>query len=191
MEGWEIRQHRARAIRFHGRTWRVTARTIGVDSLIHYQLEPWNPDDYEINGTEIDYTPAYVAARDRTAAVSRRRERLSWPLRPFSPLIGFLPARTKAHLEIVYGIDPVECTRHSIFVEFLISINALVLAAIGMGAWMKGASPAQTGLPVNVFVLIAVIVGIDGATRYGRILAEERPPPGFYEWLWRGRINLN
>lgn len=186
MDGWEVRQHRAAMIRFDGRTWRITGKVVGADRTIRYELVPWQPGEQDIPGLEIDYTPDYVALRNHTAAMGRRRSRVTSGLRIVSPLIGFLPGHTKAHLEAVYGVDPVATTFHSVFLEFLITIGSFALATIGMMA-MAGTIiyklSGGPGIPAVLLVVIGVAVGIDGAVRYGRILREERPPPGFYEWL--------
>jgi hypothetical protein len=190
MDGWEVRKYRAAMIRFDGRTWRIGGKTVGADRTIRYELVPWQPGEQDIPGLEIEYTPDYVALRDYTAATGRRRSNVTAGLRIVSPLIGFLSARTKARLEAVYGLDPVAATFQSVFLQFLITIGCFVLATIGMMA-MAGAAVYRLsggpGIPAVLLVAIGVAVGIDGAVRYGRILNEERPPPGFYEWLFRRR----
>ena len=190
MEDWKVRQHRHTLIRFVERTWRVAGHTTAAGKT-HYQLVPWTPADSHLVGREIDYNAEYVARRDRTAVSTRQLSRVTSALRVVSPFIGFLPAHTKARLEAAYGVDPVSTTFQSVFTEFLVSVCAFALAAIGMGAWMKGYSPAATGLPIDLFIAVAVVAGVDGSVRYGRILSEERPPPGFYEWAFKKRRGVN
>lgn len=190
MDGWDVRKHRAAMIRFDGRTWRITGKTAGADRTIKYELVPWQPGEQDIPGLEIDYTPDYVALRDHRAAIGRRRSRVTSGLRIVSPLIGFLPGQTKARLEAVYGVDPVATTFQSVFLEFLITIGSFALATIGMMATAGTIIyklPGGPGIPSTLLVVIGVAAGIDGAVRYGRILKEERAPPGFYEWLWTRR----
>jgi fucose permease len=98
-----------------------------------------------------------------------------------SPLIGFLPARTKARLELTHGVDPVATTFQSVFVEFLITLGAFAMSAIGK--MIEALEGHNAGISSKLFVGIAIVVGLDAAMRYDRILREERPPPGFYEWL--------
>ena len=180
MDGWEVRQYRARVIRFDDRTWRVTGKTTGTDGAIHYELRPWIPGEQDITGHEIEYSAAYVAKRDEARVAGRKRGRTTGWLRYASPIIGFLPAHTKGRLEATYGVDPVSTTFQSVFCEFLISVCAFALAAI----------PA-IGLPIYLFIAVAVVAGVDGSYRYSRILAEERPPPGFYEWAFKKRRGVN
>jgi hypothetical protein len=194
MEGWEVRQHRARVIRFEERTWRVAGKTTGAENLIHYELVPWTPGEQDVTGPEIEYNSAYVAHRDSTRVAERKRGRTTGLLRYASPIIGFLPARTKARLERDHGIDPVETTFHSVFLEFLFAVCCLTVSPFI--SVLLARTPVFTllgGLKGTVAMLVAIgaVVGIDGFVRYGRILSEERPPPGFYEWLFRKRRGVD
>ena len=93
------------------------------------------------------------------------------------------PARTKDRLETVYGIDPVRSTKASVFIEGIVALGAFVLSSI---ARMVGAFGSDSGLPTGLFVIIGLVMAVDGAVRWSRLIAEERPAPGFYEWLFRG-----
>ena len=181
MPDWEVRQHRSTLIRFEDRTWRVAARRVAAGK-IHYELARWDVADHERAGREVDYNAAYVALRDQAAPKHRARNRTTGFLRWISPLIGFLPARTKARLEALYGVDPVSTTFQSVFCEFLVVVMACALVTIG-------GLTRQIGLwPI---VGIALVIALDGSVRYGRILAEERPPPGFYEWAFKKHRGVN
>ena len=172
MPDFEVRQHRATLIRFEGTTWRVAAKTTAAGK-IHYELARWDPADYERTGRHIDYSAEYVAVRDQAAPKDRAQNRVTGFFRYVTPLIGFLPARTKARLEMTHGVDPVSATFQSVFLELLITIGSLTLAVIGV-----------TLIPAIVF---GIVVAVDGSMRYASILGEERPPPGFYEWMKRLR----
>lgn len=182
MAGWDVRRHRASVIRFEGRTWRVIGKTAGADKTIQYDLAAWRPDDQHITGPEIDYSPDYVALRDHTLAVGRRRSRITGLLGIVAPLTGFLSARTKAQLEIVYGIDPVSSTFRSVLIEGFVILATAVL--YGLSHIFHGLLAVAWCLPV------AMVAAIDAVVRWDRILSEERPPPGFYEWLFRRRPSL-
>ena len=175
MAGWEVRKHRASLIRFDDRTWRVAARIESANGDIRYTLEPWHPAEQELVGPEIDYGPDYVARRDVGLSMARRRGRFVLPLRLVAPLAGFLPARTKARLEADYGLDPVASTSQSVILELAIAFLALILAPLAMAAHLFQA--------VDWLVLVAIVALVDGGIRWDRILGEQRPPPGFYEWL--------
>ena len=194
MDGWDPRKHRASLIRFDGRAWRIASLTPGPNGANQYELVPWEPGPHELIGIEIDYNAEYVARRDRTAVSYRKRSRVTLALRVVSPLIGFLPAQTKAQLEAAYGVDPVATTFQSVFLEFLTAVCCLAMAAIGIAA-LAGTFVYRlaggTGVLMVTFMVIAVVAGIDGSVRYGRILAEERPPPGFYEWALTKRRGVN
>jgi hypothetical protein len=178
MEGWEVRRHRHALIRFDGRTWRVARKVVGADSTIRYELVPWSPIEHELTGPEIDYGPAYVASRDQALIADRKRERTGVLIGFYAAFTGFLPARAKAHLEAAYGIDSVTSTFHSVILEYLIALGALALTAIGVATGEFSAGP---------FVVITALAAIDGVVRWDRIIGEERPPPGFFEWLFTRR----
>ena len=184
MAGWEVRKYRAPVILFDGRSWRITDKTIGRDKLTRYDLVAWEPLDGEIPGPEIDYSPDYVALRDHAVDVGRRRSRRTMLFNYVTPLTGFLPARTKDRLEVLYGIDPVASTMWSVFIQFLVTLGSLSLVSI---AQMVSAFGYHSGIPARLLLPIAGIAGVDGVVRWSRVIGEERPAPGFYEWLFRRR----
>lgn len=180
MEDWEVRQHRHTLIRFVERTWRVAGKTTAKGKT-HYKLVPWTPADPDLVGREIDYNAEYVAARDQAPPEIRARSRVTGLLRWVSPLIGFLPGRTKARLEITHGIDPVATTFQSVFLEFLISLGSFAISSIGQ--MIVAHEGHDAGISVKLWVGVGIVAILDAAMRYDRILREERPLPGFYEWL--------
>jgi hypothetical protein len=188
MPDWEIRAHRVPLIRFDGNTWRVAGKTT-ADGKVRYALAPWTPADEYVIGREIEYGPEYVAARDRHAVSSRRSSHVTFWLRVISPFIGFLPAQTKARLEARYGVDPVATTFQSVMLEGLVTIGALTLLAIGQ--MVSGLAGVSAGFHMLVLWAGGLISAIDGSMRYSRILAEERPPPGFFEWILRRRPKID
>jgi hypothetical protein len=183
MPDWEVRQHRIRPVQFDGRLWRVAEKTTAAGK-VRYELAPWVPADEYVNGLEIHYDAAYVAARDRVAVAGGRSSHVTFLLRVVSPFVGLLPAATKGRLEERYGIDPVATTFHSVVLVLLIALTAFTL--MGIGELIFGSTRFAAALQFGIGVLFA----LDGATRYSRILHEERPPPGFLEWLirWHGNV---
>jgi hypothetical protein len=178
MAGWDVRKHRPSVIVFDGRTWRVTGKAAGPEKTIRYELQAWRPGDHDLTGPEIDYSPDFVALRDYTIAVGRQRSRVTGLLGIVAPLTGFLSVRAKARLETVYGIDPMASTFRSVLIEGFVAFAGIVL---------HFAAYVFHGLPSAWFLPMAAVAGIDAAVRWDRILDEERPPPGFYEWLFRRR----
>ena len=172
MPDWEVRQHRSTIIRFENQTWRVASKTANAGKL-HYELTPWELADHERPGRQIDYNADYVAVRDQAGLKDRAQNRVTGFLRYVTPLVGFLPARTKARLEMTHGVDPVSATFQSVFLEFLIAVGSIPLI--------------MTGVTIIPAVVIGIVVAFDGSMRYASILGEERPPPGFYEWMKRLR----
>jgi hypothetical protein len=193
MTGWEVRRYRSPQIRFEGRTWRIVARTRTAERATRYELVAWEPLDGEIPGPEIEYTAEFVAFRDHAGEIGRRRSRVTGALGFVVPFTGFLPARTKDRLETVYGIDPVASTSASVFIEFFLALGAIALATI---ATMTGAFAfvarlrGSAELPAFGLIAFAVVLLVDAAVRWSRLEAEERPAPGFYEWLFRRRSQV-
>jgi hypothetical protein len=177
MEGWAVSRYRASVIRFDGLTWRVVSKSTGTDRLTRYELVRWDPSSEELTGPEIDYSPDDVALRDHALELGRRRSRGTLMLNLIRPLTGFLSARAKDRLETRYGIDPVASTTASVFIQFLVALGSLALAAIGQ---VVG---AHIGIRVPVLLAIAAVALLDATVRWSRVLEEVRPAPGFYEWL--------
>jgi hypothetical protein len=176
MELWTVRSHRKTVVRFEGRDWRIAELTAVPPDATRYTLAPWEAGESEVVGVTIDYGPDYVAARDRTAMQSKHVRRVSGWLRIVAPFTGFLNARTKDRLEQSYGIDPVASTKQSVLMETFTTLGSLALVSIGMIS--NGFSPAP-------YFIIALVLAPDAAFRWDRVLAEKRPPPGFYEWVYR------
>ena len=181
MLGWEVRRYRAAVIKFDGRTWKITARSIGPDKTTRYELVAWEPRPGEVTGPEIEYNAEIVALRDVSLDMGRRRSRVTGLLGIISPLTGFLPARTKDRLETIYGIDPVASTFASIWIEVLVAVGGFTVATIAI--MVKGFG-RDSGLPIRASLVVAVLALVDAAVRWS---SEERPAPGFYEWLFRRR----
>ena len=178
MELWTVRSHRKTVIRFEGRDWCVIGLSAAPPESTRYTLAPWEAGDSEVVGVTIEYGPDYVAGRDRTAAQSRKTRRVSGWLRMIAPFTGFLGASTKGRLEESYGIDPVASTKQSVIMETIVALCGLALTQIGM---------VSGGFPVAPFLVIALALAPDAAVRWDRVLGEQRPPPGFYEWILRAR----
>ena len=182
MEGWQVSKYRASVIHFDGRTWRVTKHSVGADRLARYELERWDPSSQELTGPQLDYSPDDVALRDFSLQRARRRGRATLLLNVIRPLTGFLPARTKDHLETRYGIDPVASTKLSVVIQLLVVFISLVLAPF---AQMLKLSDLPGGLTMALVVAVSMVIGVDGVVRWSQVLSEVRPPAGFWEWFFK------
>ena len=62
-----------------------------------------------------------------------------------------------------------------------------------IGVFSSGFSGILTGVSsqaldsVLVIAILALVLLLDALVRWGRLVDEEREPPGFYEWLWRSQ----
>jgi len=177
MDAWQVRSFRINVIQFDNREWRVSERTAVPPDSTQYTLLPWHSSDHDVIGLTIDYGPAYVAERDRAAMQSAKARRVSGLLRFVAPFSGFLSARIKGRLEASYGIDPVLSTKQSVLME--------TFASIGLSGASLVASVAN--VPLRPLIAFVVVMVIDASIRWSCVLDEERPPPGFYEWLFRRR----
>jgi len=176
MDAWTVRSHRQLLVRFEGRNWRIAETSVVPPDSTRYTLAPWEAGDHVIVGSTIDYGPEYVAERDRAAAHSDRHRRASGRMRLVAPFTGFLSARIKGRLEVSHGIDPVASTKQSVIMETIVILQLFGAMQVAM---MTGAFPYLPCLEGALFLIP------DAAVRWDRVLAEVRPPPGFYEWLFR------
>jgi len=178
MDAWQVRSFRINVIRFDNRDWYVTERTAVPPDSTRYTLSPWHSKDHDVIGLTIEYGPDYVAARDRAAMQVAQVRRVSGLLRIAAPFTGFLSARIKNRLEAKYGIDPVLSSKQSVLMQTFASIG------------LSGASlvVAVANLPLLPLIALVGVLVTDASVRWSCILDEERPPPGFYEWLFRLRL---
>jgi hypothetical protein len=179
MEDWEVRKFRRVLIRIEGHGYHLTRKTRQPGGLLRYLLEPW-PEDYpDPPAIELTYDRDYVEARDRVARASFRREvglGLLWPL---IPLIGLLPAGSKARLHARYGVHPQTATAWSLWLEWALILFHVLLLAIQ--TW--------TGIfNTGYIVAVLLVLAPDVLVRWSSLLGEEINPYGFYEWLFRLRL---
>jgi len=188
IDGWEVRRHRRLLVRYAGRgfTPRRIERT--THGSVRYELAPWSPVPLEIPGAEVEYGIDFVERRDSAAASRRRRERAGFVLNLLSPLVGLLGARLKGSIEEQFGIDATAATERCVMIEALSIAPALAMVVIELVA--SGIAGQPVGLPVRPCAALALVFGLDVLMRWDRLLAEEHPPPGFYEWAWRWRRGL-
>jgi hypothetical protein len=186
MPGWNVRRYRAPIIRFDGRTWRIKSKTPAPNRMTRFELEPWEPNDSEIPGPEIEYSAGSVTLRDHADELGRQRSDVTGLLgfAPIRSLTGFLWARTKDRLETEFGIDPVRSTTASVMIQWIVAFGAFVLSSI---AQVVRAFGYDSGFSVLFCVAIAVVAALDAGVRWSSLQGEERPPVGFYEWLLRRR----
>jgi len=185
MDGWDVRTYRRLLVRFAGRAWTPRRIEPTAHGSVRYELAPWSPAPLEILGDEVDYGIDYVERRDRAAASRTRRARAGLVLNMLSPLVGLLPAQLKGRIEERFGIGARAATVRCVAIEALSIGPALTIVLI---EFLAGAITGQSvGLPVRTCGTIALVCGLDVMVRWDRLLAEEYPPPGFYEWAWRWR----
>src|SRR5688500_12356791 len=94
MPDWEFRDYRRTAILFRDRQYFVGEKRLLPGGSYRYVLQPWE-DPGELPGRTIVYDAEYAIARDAAARTTARRDGVSAALLFVSPLLGFLPARTK------------------------------------------------------------------------------------------------
>jgi hypothetical protein len=175
MDAWRIRAHRHAMIKFEGRSWRLVETSAVPPNATRYTLTPWDLSDHDVVSTTIEYGPDYVAVRDHAAKKVEHTRRSSALMRVVAPFTGFLSARTKERLEDKYDIDPIVSSKQSVLIEVMLGFSSLAAMQIFM----------MTGLPYLPFGIVALALAPDAAVRWSRVLEEQRPPPGFYEWVLR------
>lgn len=189
MDRWQVVEYRKPRIRFDGRTWTLASKSLDRDGLIQYELEPWEPAEFELHGHELQYGSEIVESRERELQHSRRLALETSVLRLLSPLAGFLFARTKGRLEDRLGMTAVTMTWRSLILQYLVMISAFTYTTIGVQSGISHGFLAgefsETLGGVQPVAILAVVLLPDAIVRWGRLLGDERLPPGFYEWLWR------
>jgi len=185
IEGWEVRRHRRLLVHYEGRGWTPCRIELTVQGSMRYELAPWNPAPLEIPGGAVEYGSDFVERRDSAAASRRRHERAGLALNLLSPLVGLLGARLKGSIEARFGIDSSAATARAVSLEALAIAPAVALVAIEFVA--SGIAGQPVGLPWRSCAAVALVLAPDVLMRWDRLLAEEHPPPGFYEWAWRPR----
>ncbi len=179
MDGWEVRHYRKTRVHFDRVAYQILRQEVMQHGGVRYHLEPWPQDLADAPAHEIHYGLAYVEARDAARRVLVRRSVGGELLLPLYPLLGLLPSRWKAALQLRYGLHPRTMTAWSLRLEYVgILLDGAFLAI-----------HAITGR-FDAFYLVAVLVILipDAWMRYDSLLAEDAYPPGFYEWLLRFRL---
>jgi hypothetical protein len=180
MPEWRASRFRPTAILFEGERFAVRSHRAERRGLHVYELSPWADDGVERPGLEVEYDEAYVQQRQRLRTAGRVADVLAMAAVPLTPLLGLLPARTKAALHGVIGVHPVAATRASITLECVCASLCAALAVIHI---------ATGGLLTpelrHTSWLLPLLVA-DAFMRYGAVLKDELCAPGFLEWLVPG-----
>src|SRR5688500_12791418 len=152
MPDWEFRDYRRTAILYSGRQYFVAEKRLLPGGGYRYTLQPWG-DPGELPGRTIVYDASYATARDAAARTGARRDAVSKALFFVSPLLGFLPARTKLALDDRYGFDPQVVTRQSVFLERILSycLMAFLLLA-GIARALDGWEGVLLAITAAMFV---------------------------------------
>ena len=179
MDGWQVRTYRPTLIRFAERDWRVAETRVVPPDATQYTLVPWDRSEQDVIGQTIDYGPAFVEERDRALIQARKSSRVTGMLRVVAPFTGFLSGRIKNWLEVTYGLDSVATTKQSVIIQTMATIAAL--AAIQV-------LTIATTLRPFPFLFGALLFLLDAAVRWHRVLDEQRPPPGLFEWVFTVRM---
>lgn len=189
MDRWDVVEHRKPLIRFDGRTWTLSSKSLIRDGCVRYELVSWDPEVFELPGYELEYGAGYVEARDESRCHNEQIEIEATVLNLLSPLAGFLFARTKRRLEDRTGITAVSMTSRSLFLQYLLILCAFIYTTVGVfSTGFSGIFSGVSSRTLDGILLIAIgalVLLLDAIVRWGRLADDEREPPGFYEWLWR------
>jgi hypothetical protein len=175
-EGWNVRPGRRAEVLYAGRRYMLAAAGTLGDRVVYF-LEPWPDNLREIPRCTLAYEEGrahIVVAEDLSRAPAAWQQ---VALVMLWPALGFLPASVKSWLDETHGIDPVEITRFSVFVEGVSVFSAASVVLIDLfttvlpEAWLRG---LLVGL---------VVVGLDALARYNVAALGGPRQPGFWEWL--------
>jgi hypothetical protein len=177
MPDWRASRFRPTAVFIEGERFAVCAHHPLKRGNHRYELAPWPEDQGVRPGLLIEYGEDYVRRRDKLRSAVRTTGVLAALAIPFTPLLGFLPARIKTALHGVIGVHPVSATRASLALECL---AAIVIGAMGVIHVMTlGQMTPEFGDTMWLFPLLL----IDAFMRYNSVLSENIHALGFLEWL--------
>ena len=184
MVDWTVREFCCVPIYFNGDKYFLLRKTAAsLPYAIEYTLAPWHSDLGAESSRSIVYDEAYVAHRDAQFRSERRHERIYPALMCFYPLLGLCWSRFKAGVLGPLGFEPVAVTGASVMLLFAFWMAEGVfvcyfrlgfLALVFSRLWLLWVDYA-------LFLLLPV----DCALRYGKILEGEEAPPGFLEWAYK------
>ncbi len=181
---WTLREFCRVPIYFQGNKYYLLRKTPGPRPYaMHYQLAPWHPDLGTESGRSIEYNEEYVAQREAQFRSDRREEHMHPALMCLYPLLGICWSRFKVRALGPRGFEPLSITGASVMLlfacwmaesVFVLYFHLGFLALIFSRVWL-----------LWVDRLLFVLLPIDCAIRYGKVLEGSESPPGFLEWAWR------
>ncbi|MCB1050844.1 MAG: hypothetical protein H6510_15395 [Acidobacteria bacterium] len=179
---FEVRAHRKFQIVFEGRAFFVANKMSLPGGSYHYTLRPWSPDDTEIPGGQIHFTPEFSLHFAKTRRLVKTQKSIGVLLVFLLPMVGFLWSEFKEKLEDRLGWTAYTATDLS----FKVEVSAVVLA-MALMAILNFTGPAGAALvgihPGHLFWVLLVLIP-DLLYRYDGLNREEKPLYGFYEWLY-------
>jgi hypothetical protein len=181
MEDWKVTKYRKAAIFFKDKKYFLTRKSKLEDGTFRYKLKEWPEDHVDLPSKSIVYDEEYVAERDTIHIKVERIKKISLLMKIIYPLLGFLPSRLKERLQDKYGVDPVNTTGFSLFIEYLFAALVSCLYVIqlftrGLPSWFDY-SPT-----------VVILVVLDAVIRWHDLLGEAASPYGFYEWIFKLRL---
>jgi hypothetical protein len=182
---WPLREFCRTPIWFAGRKYFLRAKHTDTANRDVYELWLW-PDNLTGGSSQgVIYDETYVAERDRTAVVKRRRNWVYLLLLPIYPLLGLCWSRFKNTVFIPLGFEIGAMTKTSVaFAFFFFFIEAILTAWLQHGILATFISSSLLWLDWLLFLALLV----DSGMRFSQSLKfDVNNHWGFCEWLLPGR----
>ena len=184
MADWTVREFCRVPIHFRGHKFYLMRKEPGpAPYAFCYELGMWHSELGMESNRPIHYDEDYVAERDQNFRTSRKHDNLHSALFALYPFLGFCWSGFKERVLGPVGFDPVDITDASVMFAFAyFMLNAVFVCYFGAGFLAVVFSRMWL---LYVDYLMFVVVPIDCAVRFGRIIRGDSVPAGFLEWVFR------
>lgn len=184
MADWTVREFCRVPIYFNDNKYYLLRKTPGPHPYaFQYFLAPWHAELGPESTRTITYDEAYVAHRDGRIRGDRRDERLFPVLVCLYPLLGICWSRFKTQVLGPRGFEPASVTGASIMLLFAFwMLESVFVLYFHVGFLVLLCSRIWV---LWIDRLLFLLLPLDCAIRYGKLLEGEESPPGFLEWAWR------
>lgn len=184
MPDWTVREFCRVPIHFRGHKFYLLRKLPGaLPYAFRYELAMWHSGLGMESNRPIYYDEDYVAERDQDAGIFKKREHLHSALFALYPFLGFCWSGFKERVLGPIGFDPVDITDASVMLAFgFFMLDAVFVCYFNYG-FLAVVFSREWLLPLDR--ILFVLVPLDCAMRFGRIIRGDSVPAGFLEWVFR------
>ena len=184
MPDWTLREFCVVPIYFRGHKFYLKKKSPGqAPYAMKYELGTWHDALGGESTLSINYDEDYVEERDRKGSMARGMEHLHSILTPLYPLLGFTWTGFKERVLSPIGFDARSITEASMLLAFSYWMLEGVFAFYFRGGFLAFVCSSAPLLWLDW--ALVVVLPLDCAIRFGRLIRGDSIPCGFLEWLFR------